>query len=327
MGLFNRLLAFAVVTYGAVLSRVDHVSSQPHPGLEPLPLIIWHGLGDDYKAEGLQSIGDLAATVHPGTYVYYIHLDEDEAGDRTATFFGNVTDQVNQVCEELGQDPILAFTPVVDALGFSQGGQFLRALIERCNHLRVRSLVTFGSQHNGIAEFQNCGSTDWVCEAANQLLKSSTWSDLVQTHVVPAQYFRDPDRLEEYLENSNFLADVNNERDYKNPRYTANLLALEKFAMYMFRDDKTVIPKESAWFAEVNRTSGNITWLRDRDIYREDWIGLKVLDEQGKLDFLETEGPHMNLEEEVLVETFKKYFGPSVKQNDGEAERNNVVEL
>lgn len=57
----------------------------------PLPLIIWHGLGDNYKADGLAQIGELAEAIHPGTFVYNIHIDDDASADRTATFFGNLT--------------------------------------------------------------------------------------------------------------------------------------------------------------------------------------------------------------------------------------------
>lgn len=33
--------------------------------------------------------------------------------------------------------------------------------------------------------------------------------------------------------------------------------------------------------------------LRERDLYKEDWIGLKALDEKKGLVFLETEGGHV----------------------------------
>ncbi len=323
MWLLSRLVVFAgLASCRSIAPRAPHAQSSTDEPL-PLPLIIWHGLGDNYEGEGLRSVGELAEATHPGTYVYYVHLAEDPSSDRTATFFGNVTAQIDSVCEALTQDPILAFSPAVDALGFSQGGQFLRGLVERCGTgPRVRSLVTFGSQHNGIAAFQNCAATDWTCKAANALLKSNTWTSFVQNRVVPAQYYRNPDELEAYLENSNFLADVNNERDVKNLVYRRRLMALEKFVLFMFEEDKTVIPKESAWFAEVNTTSGNVTWLKDREIYQQDWLGLKEMDEQGKLDFVTTDGGHMHLTEEVLVETFKKYFGPLRKDHhdDGGAD-------
>ncbi|TAQ89939.1 hypothetical protein B7494_g1716 [Chlorociboria aeruginascens] len=274
----------------------------------PLPLIIWHGLGDNYAAEGLASVGDLAQEINPGTFVYMIRLDEDSSADRTATFFGNLTVQIDKVCDDLAKHPILSTAPAVDALGFSQGGQFLRGYIERCNFPPVRSLVTFGSQHNGISEFQGCGETDWLCKGAQGLLRSNTWSSFVQNRLVPAQYFRDPNQYEEYLENSNFLADINNERELKNPKYKANLETLERFVMYLFEDDKTVIPMETGWFSEVNGTEVIPLWKRD--IYTEDWIGLKTLDERGALKFETTPGRHMTLTDELLEKVFKEYYGP-----------------
>jgi len=288
--------------------------------------VIWHGLGDkyaptspkltspltipSYKADGLRSIATLANTTNPGTYTYFIRLDDSPSSDRTATFLGNLTEQISQVCADISSHPILSKAPAINALGFSQGGQFMRAYVERCNIPRVASLVTFGSQHNGISEFQKCGDNDWVCRRWDGYLKSNTWTEFVQSRLVPAQYFRDPEDLESYLENSNFLADVNNEREVKNATYKENMKKLDRFAMYMFKDDKTVVPKESAYFSEVNTTSEKVTGLRDRKMYMEDWIGLRWLDEEKKLEFREVDGEHMQLTEEVLVDAFQRYFGP-----------------
>ncbi|CAI6330638.1 unnamed protein product [Periconia digitata] len=282
----------------------------------PLPLLIWHGLGDNYQADGLQSVGDLANETNPGTFLYYIRLDENPDTDRTATFLGNLTEQVAQVCADLATHPILSTAPAVNALGFSQGGQFLRAYVERCNNPPVRNLVTFGSQHNGITKYQICGATDWLCKAYIGILKANTWGAWVQSHLVPSQYFRSVDEATgaaspEYLDNSNFLADINNERARKNKTYARNLASLHKFAMYVFDDDTTVIPKESGWFAQTNETSGEVTPLRNRTIYKEDWIGLKALDRKGGLEFRSTKGGHMQFDDDdVLVDAFRTYFAP-----------------
>lgn len=284
----------------------------------PLPVIVWHGLGDSINNEGLKSTADLISEIHPGTYVHLISATS-EGDDRSASFFGNVSQQIDLVCAALLADPILSSAPAVDAVGFSQGGQFLRGYIERCNNPPVRSLITFGSQHNGIAEFQRCKSaTDFVCHAANALLKSSTvWSDYVQSHLVPAQYYRPVDDVENYLEHSSFLADINNERKAKNEVYKKRLSSLEKFVMVLFKDDKTVIPRESGWFAEKNETSGEVTPLKERKIYKEDWIGLKTLDKKGGLVYEEVEGEHMQLKDKDLKRLFGKYFGPATTQKSG----------
>ncbi len=286
----------------------------------PLPLVIWHGLGDNYAAEGLASVAQLARDTNEGTFTYIIRIDDDASEDRSATFFGNLTLQIEKVCADLAAHPILSTAPAIDAVGFSQGGQFLRAYVERCNDPPVRSLVTFGSQHNGISQFQACSSTDWVCRGAQGLLRSNTWSSFVQSRLVPAQYFRDPTQYDSYLEYSNFLADINNERLLKNNTYKENLEKLERFVMYLFEDDETVIPKETGWFAEVNGTE--VTELRERDIYKQDWLGLKTLDKKGALKFETTPGGHMSLSDKLLTKVFKDNFGPVGKnfQNVEETE-------
>lgn len=291
----------------------------------PLPLVIWHGLGDNYANEGLRSVGALAEAVHPGTLVYYVQLGESASADRTATFFGNVTEQLETVCAALAAHPILSTAPAVDALGFSQGGQFLRGYVERCNAPPVRSLVTFGSQHNGIVDYRTCGAADLLCRGAMALLHGNTFGAYLQGHLVPAQYFRDPADLGPYRDASNFLADVNNERDRKNPRYADRVAALANLALYMFEDDTTVIPKQTAWFDDVD--GDTVTPLRARALYKEDWIGLQRLDRKGGLHFKTTPGDHMQLTDEVLTEAFEEYFGPYNKTTTRKSESAPMGEL
>jgi len=307
-------LSWIVICLAAVTAVISSAIPTSHSSDEddtPLPLVIWHGLGDNYAADGITSVGELAQKVHPGILVYNIRLDDDPSNDRSASFLGNLTLQIAKVCDDLATHPILSTAPAIDALGFSQGGQFLRGYVERCNNPPVRNLITFGSQHNGISEFQKCGDTDWLCKGAQAVLRGNTWSDFVQSRLVPAQYYRNPNDLERYLEHSNFLADINNERTVRNETYKKNLQKLENFVMYLFEDDTTVVPKETSWFAEVNGTK--VTDLRHRTIYTEDWLGLKELDRKGALKFEKTEGDHMTLTEKLLKEVFGKYLGPQGK--------------
>ncbi|KAK5634775.1 hypothetical protein RRF57_010488 [Xylaria bambusicola] len=274
----------------------------------PLPVVIWHGLGDSYTAEGMQQVGSLIEASNPGTFVYFVRLDSDGEADRRSTFYGNVTEQLAKVCADLASHPILSTAPAIDAVGFSQGGQFLRGYVERCNVPPVRNLVTFGSQHNGIVDYRACASSDWLCRGALALLHGNTWTSFVQSRLVPAQYFRDPADLDSYLAHSNFLADINNERGPKNATYAHHIAALDNFVMYMFEDDTTVIPKETGWFEDVE--DGKITPLRARKMYEEDWIGLRALDRKGGLKFKTTPGEHMQLSDRVLTEVFNEFFGP-----------------
>ncbi|KAF5017813.1 hypothetical protein F66182_10227 [Fusarium sp. NRRL 66182] len=277
----------------------------------PLPIVVWHGLGDQFNSDGMKNIEELAEAIHPGTFVHIIALDEDPSKDRSSTFTGNVTEQIEYVCEQLAKHPILSTAPAIDAIGISQGGQFLRGYVERCNWPQVRSLVTFGSQHNGIVKFRVCGDSDWLCKGAMALLRYNVWGSFVQSRLVPAQYYRDPSTSADYnayLENSNFLADINNEREFKNEKYKANLGSLTNLVMWMFEDDNLVVPKESSWFEEVNGTE--TIPLRARKLYQEDWLGLRELDRNGGLRFLSAPGEHLENMEELLNKTIADYFGP-----------------
>jgi len=316
MRFLNPALALLPLAAALPATPQSPLQQQQHP--KPLPLLIWHGLGDRHDAEGLHAVGALAAKTHPGTHVEYIRAADSGPDDQRATFFGNITAQSELICAGLLANPNLTNAHGVvrvDALGFSQGGQFLRGLVERCAGLSVRSLVTYGSQHNGIAQFQRCGAWDLVCKGAVALVGGNAWTDYVQNTVVPAQYYREVngttgEPVEGYIEHSHFLADVNNEGAVKKGEYKERLAGLERFVMVVFEGDETVVPKESGWFAEVNETSGVVTPLRERDIYKEDWIGLRELDGKGGLVFEGVPGKHMELEREDLERSFGKYFGP-----------------
>lgn len=168
--------------------------------------------------------------------------------------------------------------------------------------------MTFGSQHNGISEFQECATSDWLCQSWRGVLKGNAWGSFSQRRLVPAQYYRDPEDLDNYFEYSNFLADINNERKVKNETYRENMKKLGRFAMFMFAEDTTVVPKESAFFSDVNTTSEEVTKLQERVIYQEDWIGLRFLDEKRRLEFRIAEGGHMQLSDNILTDAFNRYF-------------------
>jgi hypothetical protein len=52
----------------------------------------------------------------------------------------------------------------------------------------------------------------------------------------------------------------------------------------MFSDDTVVYPRESEWFWELE-ADGSIKKLEDTDFYKNDLIGLKKLNEAGRVKF------------------------------------------
>ncbi|KAK9470642.1 Alpha/Beta hydrolase protein [Dipodascopsis tothii] len=274
------------------------------------PVVIWHGLGDNYQSDGMLRMAALIEETFPGTFVHSVYLEEDPEKDAHASLFGRIDDQVEQACEQLAAIPELA--KGFDAIGFSQGGVMLRGYIERCNTPKVGAFLTFGTPHNGVADFPPCKPRDLVCRRKNSLLLTQAYTPYVQNRLTVAQYYRKPEELDKYLEYSNYLADINNEREDKNETYAANMAALENFAMVLFTTDLTVVPKWSTWMAEYDRMTDVKTPLEQRPLYTEDWLGLKQLGDSGRLHYHTIEGDHMRIPNDTFVEIIGQYLGNEI---------------
>jgi palmitoyl-protein thioesterase len=94
-----------------------------------------------------------------------------------------------------------------------------------------------------------------------------------------------------YLEHSAFLADINNEREVKNEVYAQRLATLKKLVLVRFSNDTTVVPRDSAWFSMQD--GDDLVPLRASQLYAEDWLGLRQLDNAGALVTSEAPGVHM----------------------------------
>lgn len=79
----------------------------------------------------------------PSAYVVSLCLAQGD-GDRTASYYGNLNDQVEGMCALLAQED--ALRDGFHAVGFSQGGLFLRAVVQECGGRipAVRTLVVRG---------------------------------------------------------------------------------------------------------------------------------------------------------------------------------------
>ena len=79
--------------------------------------------------------------------------------------------------------------------------------------------------------------------------------------------------------------------------------------MSKWRQDTVIIPPVSAHFGFYKEGQNKQTQdLKSLPLYKEDWLGLKTLDQQGKLHFKEMEGDHMDHQEEWFTENIIKNF-------------------
>ncbi|KAH9017304.1 Alpha/Beta hydrolase protein [Lactarius pseudohatsudake] len=309
--LYRSILVLASVTIGALAGPTQDVLSFS----KPRPLVIWHGLGDSYASDGLVQFQSYIAKMHPGIFIHSIYINPDVKEDQRATYYGNVDDQVEQVAEQLKAVPELSGG--FDAMGFSQGGQFLRAYVERHNDPPIRNLITFGSQHMGIAGIPGCGPFDVLCQIARKATRAGVYNGWVQQNIIQAQYYRDPVQLQTYLAANHFLTSINNEVPAtRNATYAARLARLDALVLVLFERDITVIPKESAWFGSYTPPSDlrdgdeeTLVSMREQPLYTEDWIGLRTLDERGRVVFASCDSEHMHLTAECWQPLVEKYVG------------------
>jgi len=252
------------------------------------PVVIWHGMGDTCcYSFSMGAIKKEIERLLPGIYVYSVMIGDNMIEDEIEGFLSNSNDQIDFVCNQAKSDPNLQNG--FNAIGFSQGSQFLRGYVERCNDPPVYNLISMGGQHQGVADIPDCITVnESICTLVEELLAFGAYTDFVQEHVIQAQYFKDPMDMSDYLKHSIFIADINNERDTKNETYKKNLVSLNNFALFKFDLDTVVIPRDSEWFGfYAPGSTSQLIGMMDQPIYKEDWIGLKTLYESGRLHLLD----------------------------------------
>ncbi|TIB12759.1 hypothetical protein E3P89_01511 [Wallemia ichthyophaga] len=306
MKLFGIFAAVANYFLCSVQPPSPPLSSAP----ENLPILVWGGLGDSVLSSGMEELmGELSERYD--TRVYGVSIGDTPSEDRRLSGLSDANYNVQVACSKLSQ---LDNTPV-NAIGLSQGGLFLRAVIEQCPEApSLRHLVTFGTPHMGIERLPRCAPRDWVCAAVALVTRWGVYTAYAQSHAVVAQYYRDPTRYAEYLRKSTWLAGLNSERALiqeghasYSPKQGDRLAALESFTAVMFSGDTTVTPKQSAWFGSSNVSrlsnvssegeSSEIVPLEQQPIYTHplDPLGLRRLNEQGRLHLKACDGRHLNL--------------------------------
>ncbi|XP_030360885.1 palmitoyl-protein thioesterase 1 isoform X1 [Strigops habroptila] len=276
-----------------------------------VPLVIWHGMGDTCcNPVSMGYIKKIVESRIPGIYVLSLKIGNNLIQDMENSFFMNANDQVREVCSQLAKDPHLKGG--YNSMGFSQGGQFLRAVAQRCPSPPMLNLISIGGQHQGqylqlnntlhylcVYGFPRCpGESSHICDWIRKMLDLGAYTQAVQEHLVQAEYWHDPLKEDDYRKNSIFLADINQERGI-NETYKKNLMALKKFVMVKFLNDTMVDPPISEWFGFYKSGQAKETIpLKETSLYTEDRLGLQEMDKAGKLVFLGVNGDHLHFSEE-----------------------------
>ncbi|KAE9592186.1 hypothetical protein Lal_00013023 [Lupinus albus] len=273
---------------------------------QSLPFIVLHGIGDSCKHRGFYNFIKLLSDWSE-SQAYCIEIGNGPWDSWTMP----LTKQTAIACEEVKK--ISDLRHGYNIVGLSQGNLIARGIIEFCDGgPPVKNFVSLGGPHAGTASTPRCGS-ELVCEFVDAILQLEVYSSFVQAHVAPTGYVKIPTDVADYISGCKFLPKLNNEiASKRNSTYKERFSSLENLVLIMFEDDSIIIPKETAWFGYYPDGAFHpVLTPQQTKLYKEDWIGLRTLDEAGKVKFISFSGDHLAISQSDM----KTYIVPYLKDN------------
>lgn len=177
--------------------------------------------------------------------------------------------------------------------GISQGGLIARAIVQKCSVGKyVKRLITMGGPHQGVSAIPHIDPTSGM-----NFIVQLCYFKFFQNLVGPCQYIRSL-RYIEYLKTNNVIVDLNNEVNV-NPEYAERLKQLEVFMAIGFDEDTMIQPKNTSTFGFFeNQNNDTYLEMERQEIYTDNRIGLKELNEGGALFRCVVSGDHLEMDVE-----------------------------
>jgi palmitoyl-protein thioesterase len=285
------------------------------------PCVLMHGLFATSEAMG--QVKTWLEQDFPGIYVKNVEIATGK--NRFDSMLIPMDEQIQIFHQRMQSDPQLR-EGGFDLIGHSQGGLLTRSYIERYGHFYktpIHNYISLAGVQNGqygVPDINDwCPDKDPQCDTLLDLMNQiayGKWAEpLFQKYISFAQYWKDPKNESAYLELSGFLADVNNERAVKNSTYRMNLISVNKVFLLHALMDHIVIPSVSEHFqfygwGQDSTVQASIT---KSPTFQGDWIGLKTLDQMGKLHIVDVNCTHQGMPREVCKsQVYEAWIKPNV---------------
>jgi len=268
------------------------------------PVVLMHGLTDEAKT--MENPKKWIQADFPGIYVANIEIGNGKISSLLQYF----PTQIDEFARKVQADPQLRNG--FNVIGHSQGGLIVRGYVEKYNNPPVYNMITWAAPHGGqygVPELDPIIPD--LAKIFSQLLAGNL-TDVIQYGFTFATYWRDPLHYERYLNVSHWIADFNNERPKKNPQYKANMMKLNAFMMQYSTIDTIIIPSTSGIFQnfKVNTTTKEVVPLKESALYKEDWVGIRALDESGRLFQGRTDCKHELFPNDVCKKWYDQFTRP-----------------
>ena len=261
------------------------------------PIAFFHGITDTCQ-QNTRLIENLKRDLG-------VHVECIEIGDGSIdSIVKPIHDQVIEACDKIKSNP--HFQEKFNIFGFSQGTLIGRYIIEKCDMKgQVAKYLSFDGPQMGIASIPkfNCGIfCDWICDM------SASIAYQYQDKIAPLGYYKYKYAQDTYMRTNKFLKMLNNENDIKDKEIKRRFSSLEKIKLIKSKHDTIIIPRDSCWFQFYDKSGQYTVPLERTDFYINDFIGLKKLNEEGKVIFTEMSGEHVQFTNEDYKKEFVEFF-------------------